>query len=180
LSPISNSGSIPQTFSPHTRLIPLIAHQADPADRGADSKVVPIFARDIRTAEGARENRHLHLHLIANPVFGFGIDIWKRGFIGIRLNPLGAQGIAHNIQMRIIHRVVLIGTGGNTAKGFRIKKLPTPESGFEYIAISLATIQTPAADTGLGCNVTRSVSGLKCIVCIRPVKIHRFSPCFRW
>jgi hypothetical protein len=74
--------------------------------------------------------------------------------------------------MGVIHRIVLVRPGGNAAKGLRIKKLPPPEGGFEHIAVSFATIQTPAADTGLGCNVARSVFRLKRFICIGSIEIH--------
>ena len=73
------------------------AHQTDTADCGTDSEMIPVFTRNIRTAEGTREYRHFHLHLILNTICGFGIDVWKRGFIRIGFNPLGTKSIPHNI-----------------------------------------------------------------------------------
>jgi hypothetical protein len=66
--------------------------------------------------------------------------------------------------MGIIYRIVLVCAGGYTAKWLRVKKLTPPERGPEQVAISFASIQTSAADPGLGCYVTRAILGLKCFV----------------
>jgi hypothetical protein len=62
--------------------------------------------------------------------------------IRIGFNTLGAQGIPRDIQMGIIHRTVLVRSGGYTAEWFRVKKLPPPERGSEHVAIAFTTIQS--------------------------------------
>jgi hypothetical protein len=59
--------------------------------------------------------------------------------------------------MRVVNRVVLVGTSGDTPERLRIKEFTPTKCGPEQIAIALASIDASAADTGLGGNVSRSV-----------------------
>jgi hypothetical protein len=67
--------------------------------------------------------------------------------IGIRFDPFGTQGIPHNIHMRVIHRIIFVGAGSDAAEWLGVKKLSSSKRRLEHVAVSLATIQTPAADT---------------------------------
>jgi len=61
--------------------------------------------------------------------------------------------------MGVINRVVFICAGSDTPEGLRIKELTSTEGSPEHVAVSLAPIYAPAADTGLRCYIAGSVFG---------------------
>jgi hypothetical protein len=59
--------------------------------------------------------------------------------------------------MRIVDWVVFIGTRGDFAKRAWIKQFPAAKCGLEKVAVSLASVQTSAANTGLWSHIAGSV-----------------------
>ena len=129
----------------------------------------PIFTGDIRAAQCSGEYRHFHFYFIFSSKLGFGIDTGKGSFIRIGVDALCPQGIAHDIQMGVVNRVILIGPGRHFAEGLGVEQFTPPEGCLEHIAVAFATIQTPAANTGLGRHVTGTIFGLKGLIRIGSV-----------
>ena len=136
------------------------ANQRDTRYGGAGGKMFPVLARDFRAAQGAREDGHLHLYLVDDSKGGFRVDRRKRGLVRVRINALGSKCIAHDVEVRVVHRVVFVRPGRDAAKGLRIEKLPAPEGGMEHVTASAAPVHAPAADAGLGGHIPGAVGGL--------------------
>jgi len=142
------------------------ANQNDPADRSADRKVVPVLARDFRAAQGSCEDGNLHLHLMDGAEGGFRVDCRKGGFIRVRIHSFCSESIPHDVEVRVVDRIVFVCSGRDTAEGLRIKKLSAPEGGVEHVTASAAPVHTPAAYAGLRGYIPGAVAGLHGFICI--------------
>ena len=145
------------------------ADDGDTADGGADREMLPVLAGDVGAAQGTGEDRDLHFHLGCGPISGLGVDIREGCLVGVRLDPLGPQGIAHDVQMGIIHRVVLVGPGGDITERLRVEHFAAPEGRAKQVAVAAAPVDAAAADSRLGRHVPGTVGGLKRVIGIRPV-----------
>ena len=92
------------------------AHDSDAGDRAADGKGIPVFAGDFRGAQCPGKNRQFHLDFLVPAVGRFRVHLGEDGRIGRTVNhpeSSGSHGIPLDIQMRVVHRIVLVRSGGD-------------------------------------------------------------------
>ncbi len=156
----SSLGSMPQTFSPQTRVTPLMA---------APTAKCSQFLRAISVEPRAPVKiGDFHLDFDVPAVFGFGVDRGKDGGIRADRNagrkPLGAQGIALNVQMRIVHGIVFVGTGRDLTERSRIDHFAAAEGGLEDFAVAAAAIDTARTEAAHGNHALGTVESQGCII----------------
>ena len=105
-----------------------------------------------------------HLHFLARTVLGFRIHHRKQGVVrmaGLTVGQaLGAEGVAGDVQMRVIDGVVLVGAGGQRAERPGVDDFPAPEAGLEGLAVASTSVDAPRTDTRDGRNTSRAVRRL--------------------
>ena len=154
------------------------AHQADAGNGRAHGKVVPVGPGDLGAAQGAGEHGDFHLDFFGCPVPGLGDHLGENGVVRVGLDPLGADGVSVDVEVRVVHRVVLVRAGGDLAEGRRVEQFAPAEGGLEQVAVAFAAVDAAGADARLGGHAAGPVLGLKCFVGIRLAKVHSGSPHF--
>jgi hypothetical protein len=61
--------------------------------------------------------------------------------------------------MGVVHGVVLVSARRDFAERGRIQQFAATKRGLKKVAITFASIQTAATNTGLGSNITRPILG---------------------
>jgi hypothetical protein len=67
----------------------LAADDRHAGDGGPDGEVLPVLARDLGGAQGAREDRHLHLDPVGRAEGRLGIDHREQRVVGVALDARG-------------------------------------------------------------------------------------------
>ncbi len=114
--------------------------------------MLPVLARDLGRAQRAGKDRHGHLDRCFPAVLYFGVDIAKNGRVGIGLDALGhalgADGIALDVQVGVVDRVVLVCAGRHVPKEPGIQHLAASERREPDLTTPLAPVVARRADTG--------------------------------
>jgi len=141
----------------------LPAHQGDPPERGADGEMLPVMPGNIGRTQSPGEDRQPHLDLGIPPVFGFRVDDGENRRIGTAFNSrrqtLRAQSIALDVQMRIVNRIVLIGTSRDLTERTRIEDFPPSEGSPENLAIPSAAVDAAGTDAAHGDHILGPIKG---------------------
>ena len=143
----------------------------------SDGEVFPVRLRNLGRAERPGEDRHPHRHLALPPVLRPGIDGGEDRGVGIALNtfrqPFCAPGVALDVQVRVVDRVVLICAGRDLAERAGVEHLSPPKRGEPDLAGPLAPVDAPAADAGHGNDIAGAVGCTRRIVGVRSSQVHR-------
>ena len=127
------------------------ADQRHAADSRADRKMLPVFTSYLGGAQSPGEYGCLHFNLDVPPVLRLGIDRRKRSCIRIAFNSLGhasgPEGVAMDIQVRVVDWIVFIATGGDVTERSGVNQFPTAEGCLKNFAVAGAAVDTPGTDT---------------------------------
>ncbi len=158
----------------------LAAHQGDAAQGGTHREMLPVLAGDLGGAQRPGEHRSQHGHLAVPAIGGADIHLGEGAGVGIALHAvrqsIRTQGVALNIEMRIVNRIVLVTAGGHFTERTRIDQFPSTKGGGEDLAVALASVHASRAKPGAGHNGTRAVGGQGGIVGIRSLEVHGGAP----
>jgi len=90
----------------------LAADDGNPGNTGTGGEVLPVLPRHVRRAQGTGKDRNAHLDLGVGAVLGLGVNHGKQRIVRSALlafrQALGAERIAHDVQMRVIDGVILV------------------------------------------------------------------------
>ncbi len=141
------------------------ADQGDARYGGSDCKVLPVYPGDIRRTERAGENRDAHFHHLFPPVLGFHAGVGKYGRVGSRLHffgkPFRSNGVALNVNVGVIDRIILVGSRGDFAERPGIEHLTAAKGSQPDLAATLAAVEAVGADPRHGDNPPRAVEGAR-------------------
>jgi hypothetical protein len=86
--------------------------------------------------------------------------------------PLRALGVSLNIEVRIIHRVIFIPSGGYIPKGTGIDKLSAPEGSLENLTIAPASVDTPGTKSAARHHTCGTVCRSGGVITVWSLQIH--------
>ena len=129
----------------------LAADQGHAGDGRPDGEVLPVIPGDVRRAEGAGEDRHLHFDFLLPPVLCLGVGVGENSRVRIALDALRQSprphGVAVDVEVRVVDGVVLVGAGRDLPEGAGVDDFATPEGGEPDFTSPLAAVKTVGAET---------------------------------
>ena len=133
---------MPQTFSPQTRVTPLMA---------APMAKCSQFFRAISVEPSAPVKTGASiLTLRSQPYSVSTFDVGEGAGVGVGLDPFGqalaAQRVALDVQVRVVDGVVLVAAGRDLAEGPGIDELAAAEGGLEDLAVAAAPVDAAGAE----------------------------------
>ena len=93
--------------------------------------------------------------------------------------PFAAQGVALDVQVRVVDRVVLVAAGGDRAERTGVDDLPAAEGGLEDLAVAAAAVDAAGAQARAGDDAARAVGRLGHVIRIGLLQIHDVTPSCR-